>query len=267
MTSLIGYLAVPSYLLAFIFIAFRVNKQSNNTIFPSRKAVVATWALALFLHFIALYKPFVLEESLYLDFFSAGSHIAWLTSLILFITTCTRKIDILGLFLLPITSLLLLISLLSSPVEATQINGTLALHVLLSLLAYSTLFLATIQAAVLLIQKKHLHNHQSNRLIRSLPALQDMEKLLFHMILIGVILLTASLVSGFIVFDDLFAKKNIHKTVLSIIAWLVYSTLLIGHWKNGWRGRKASHWTFIAFVFLILAFFGSKFVRQFLLNN
>ena len=266
MTSLIGYLAVLSYLIAFIFIAFRANKRPESTIFSGQKIAVVTWALAIFLHFIALYKPFILEESLHLDFFSAGSHIAWLTSVILFITTCTRKIDILGLFLLPITSLLLLISLLSPPIEATQIHGTLAIHVLLSLLAYSTLFLATVQAAVLLIQNKHLHNHKSNRVIRSLPALQDMEKLLFHMIFIGVILLTASLASGFIVFDELFSKKNIHKTVLSIIAWLVYSTLLIGHWKNGWRGRKASHWTFIAFVFLILAFFGSKFVREFILQ-
>lgn len=269
MTPLIGYLAVFLYCMACFFIALRIKtaaKNSTSQFLIPRMAITITWITAILCHSFTLYNPLLSNESLYLDFFAAASHISLITSLILFVTTCRRRIDTLGLLVLPVTALLLLISLLYTPSKATPLNGALAVHVLLSLLAYGTLFLATVQAMVLYIQNKFLHNHRTNQLIRSLPALQDMERFLFHMIFTGVILLTAALVSGFLFLDDLFGKHVLHKTVLSITAWIVYTTLLIGHWKQGWRGRKATHWTFAAFALLILAFFGSKFVYEFLLQ-
>lgn len=269
MTSLTGYSAVLFYCLACFFIAIRIKKTSKNNTSSNtvkRSFVVVAWALAILLHLITLYQPLLFNESLYLAFFSAASHISLITSIILFVTTCKHKMDVLGLFVLPITALFLLLSIHYTPNKATSLDGALAAHVLLSLLAYGTLLLATVQATVLYLQNKLLHNHQTNQLTQSLPALQDMEKLLFHMIFTGVILLTASLMSGFIFLDDLFGKHVLHKTVLSMTAWIVYTTLLIGHWKQGWRGRKATHLTFAAFALLVLAFFGSKFVYEFLLQ-
>jgi len=271
MTPLTGYFAVFLYFLACFFIAFHIKNPSKNSISSNtvkKTAVVSTWALAILCHSYTLYKPLFFNESLHLDFFSAASHISLITSLILFITTSRHKIETLGLVVLPLTALFLLLSITTyTPNKATSLDGALAVHVLLSLLAYGILFLATVQATVLYVQNKRLHNHQTNQLIRSLPALQDMEKFLFHMIFTGVILLTAGLMSGFIFLDDLFGKHVLHKTVLSITAWVVYTTLLVGHWKKGWRGRKATHWTFIAFALLVLAFFGSKFVYEFLLQK
>ena len=270
MTSLTGYLAVFLYFLACFFIAFRIkniSKGSNFNHTVKKMVVVPAWAFAIFLHSITLYKPLFSNESLYLDFFSAASHISLITNLILFATICRHKMDVLGLFILPVTALSLFISINYMPSKAFSLDGALAVHVLLSLLAYSILFLATVQATGLYIQNWLLHNHQTNQVIRALPALQDMEKLLFHMIFTGVILLTAGLISGFIFFDNLFDKPVLHKTILSITAWVVYTTLLIGRWQKGWRGRKATSWTFAAFALLVLAYFGSKFVYEFLLQK
>ena len=63
----------------------------------------------------------------------------------------------------------------------------------------------------------------------------------------------------------MFAQHLVHKTVLSILAWFVFLILLIGHWKLGWRGRTAVRWTLSGFVSLMLAYFGSKFVLEFIL--
>ena len=63
----------------------------------------------------------------------------------------------------------------------------------------------------------------------------------------------------------MFAQQLAHKTILSIIAWIVFLILLIGHWKLGWRGRTAIRGTLIGFVFLMLAYFGSKFVLEIVL--
>jgi ABC-type uncharacterized transport system permease subunit len=47
----------------------------------------------------------------------------------------------------------------------------------------------------------------------------------------------------------------------------VFAILLWGRWRFGWRGRTAIHWTTGGFVFLMLAYFGSKFVLELVLHQ
>jgi ABC-type uncharacterized transport system permease subunit len=94
-----------------------------------------------------------------------------------------------------------------------------------------------------------------------------MESLLFQMIATGYALLTLALVTGILFLEDIFAQHLVHKTVLSIIAWLVFGILLWGRWRFGWRGRVAIRWTIGGFIFLMLAYFGSKFVLELVLNR
>ncbi len=92
-----------------------------------------------------------------------------------------------------------------------------------------------------------------------------MEQFLFQLITAGVILLTLSLMTGFLYVEDLFAQHLVHKTVLSLAAWLVFSILLWGRWRFGWRGRKAIRWTMAGFAVLLLAYLGTKFVIEFVI--
>ncbi len=265
-TNIFGILAIVFYLLSWLLIAWQFKSGSASR---SKTINSISWLVAVILHGAYLYLPLLSHDGLRLDLVSAGSQVLWLTSALLFVTTCTRKIEVLALFVIPFATLLLLLDMLTPfNGKSVQINGALGSHILLSLLGYSTLFLATLQALLLSVQNRHLHNHQPGGIfIRSLPALQDMEHLLFRLILTGVILLSAGLLTGFIFLEDLFGKQVLHKTVLSLIAWVVYTTLLIGHWRQGWRGRKAVKWTITAFVLLILAFFGSKFVQEVILSR
>ena len=120
---------------------------------------------------------------------------------------------------------------------------------------------------LLAIQDRHLHNRQPGGFIRALPPLQVMEALLFQMIGVGYVLLTLALLTGILFLEDIFAQHLVHKTVLSIIAWLVFGILLWGRWHFGWRGRVAIRWTIGGFIFLMLAYFGSKFVLELILNR
>lgn len=65
----------------------------------------------------------------------------------------------------------------------------------------------------------------------------------------------------------MFAQHLVHKTVLGIIAWLVFAVLLWGRWRFGWRGRTAIRWTLSGAVTLMLAYFGSKLVLELLLHR
>jgi ABC-type uncharacterized transport system permease subunit len=90
---------------------------------------------------------------------------------------------------------------------------------------------------------------------------------MFRLIGAGFVLLTLTLLSGVLFVDNLFAQHLVHKTVLSIAAWVVFGVLLFGRWRWGWRGRRAVRLTLAGMVILLLAFFGSKFVLEVLLHR
>jgi ABC-type uncharacterized transport system permease subunit len=67
--------------------------------------------------------------------------------------------------------------------------------------------------------------------------------------------------------DNLFAQHLAHKTILTILAWIVFAVLLWGHHVNGWRGGTAVRLTLGAFFLLLLAYVGSSIVLQFILHR
>jgi ABC-type uncharacterized transport system permease subunit len=74
------------------------------------------------------------------------------------------------------------------------------------------------------------------------------------------------LLSGWVFVEDMLAQHLAHKTLLASFAWLVFGVLLWGRQQLGWRGHKAIRWTLAGFCLLMLAYFGSKLVREFILH-
>ena len=140
-------------------------------------------------------------------------------------------------------------------------------HILTSIIAFSLFNIAAFQALLLAFQNHHLRHYNPNRLVLSIPSLQTMESLLFKMLGAGMIFLSIALVSGFVFIEDLFAQHLVHKTVLSILAWIVFGVLLTGRIRYGWRGKTAIRGTLIGFVALSLAYFGSKIVLELILKR
>src|SRR5690606_26045342 len=119
----------------------------------------------------------------------------------------------------PMAALSLLLALVTPETyQPRQFPPSIATHILLSILAYSVITIATLQALILALQDHWLRQHRSSPLMNVLPALEVMETLLFRMIAIGVALLAASIGSGLLFVDNLFAQHLVHKTVFSIIA-------------------------------------------------
>ena len=82
---------------------------------------------------------------------------------------------------------------------------------------------------------------------------------------LGFVLLSIAIATGAFLLDDLFAQHVAHKTVLTLMAWLVFAILLLGrHWR-GWRGRTAVRFTLTGFLLLLIGFIGSKFVLELVL--
>ena len=148
----------------------------------------------------------------------------------------------------------------------TQVSVGLEAHIILSFAAYCVLLMASVQALFLRLQIRELKQNTIHRFwVNKLPSLQTMEGLLFDTILVGFVLLSIALGIGFIYVDDLFAQHIIHKTVFSVLSWMLFGVLLIGNWRAGWRGKSAANITIYAFILLAIGFIGSKFVLELVL--
>ncbi len=264
---MLNLFAALAWLATWLLIGWRLRDRLQTRSPKYRGTLIALWVVALALHGWTIMHHTWQTASVSISFAAASSIVMWLCNLLLFLTMLRRPLETLGIFVVPFTLSAMLLPILS-PVQSVSIhldNG-LGIHIFTSLLAYSILTLAALQALLLALQNRHLHNHHPGGLIRTLPPLLDMEALLFKLILLGVILLSFGLLSGALYIDNLFAQHLVHKTILSIVAWVVFTVLLIGHWRYGWRGRIAIRWTLSGFFLLMLAFFGSKFVLEFLVK-
>lgn len=168
---------------------------------------------------------------------------------------------------LAIFTLLLAIGLNDATTPRTLDAGGLKAHVLLSIIAYSLMALAFSQAILLWIQNYQLKHRHIHDILRLLPPLQTMESLLFDLVSLGFIALSLSVISGFLYVDDLFAQHLAHKTFITLMALAVYFLLLLGRYLWGWRGMVAARWTLGGFFLLVLGYFGSKFVLEWILQR
>ena len=166
----------------------------------------------------------------------------------------------------PYASVLSVIMPASQPLSGVT-SQLIQWHIMISIIAYSLIMLRALQALALAYQDHAIRSHHPGGLIRFFPPLHDMETLLFQMLGFGFIFLTTALASGFFFVEDLFAQSLVHKTVLSIIGWFILAILLFGRYRFGWRGKIAIRWTLAAFVFIMLAYFGSKLVLEFILHK
>lgn len=236
---------------------------------PVRNQVFLVGTLAITLHFLVLYHGVVTTSGFNLGVFSAGSLVAWLIALFVLVAALYRPLMNLTVIVFPVAAAALAFEALLPGHRILPMEAPLGLrmHVVLSITAYSLLSIAALQAIMLAVADQQLRSKRPGAILGLLPPLQTMEELLFQLITLGFFLLTLGLLSGFMFVEDLFAQHLVHKTTLSIIAWLVFAVLLWGRRAFGWRGPVAVRYTLGGFVFLMLAFFGSKFVLELILKR
>ena len=261
-------IAIALYLSATGLIAWRLVRRGQS---PSPSRPLALWLIlaGLCMHGWLLYDGIFRAPGINLGFFNALVLTSWTVIALFSVSSLTKPVENLGLGLLPVAALTLLLeaSFPSPDFMRQAVGWDIKIHVLISMLAYSLLTLASVQAILLAIQDRHLRQRRPAGFIRALPPLQTMESMLFEMIGTGFALLTLALLSGFAFLEDMFAQHLVHKTVLSTLAWLMFGGLLIGRLRYGWRGKTAIVWTLSGFAVLILAYFGSKMVLELILHR
>lgn len=263
-TALFNIVAIAIYMAASGYLALQLYRKCGiNT-----RTLTIFAAAALTAHGIGAEGVIFAETGFQFGFFKISSLIFWVINLIVLLSGLKKPLHNLFLLLFPLSALSLLSSLIGDgpSLPYSQLNYGLASHILLSILAYSLLTIATLQALFLAYQNRQLRIKQPNGLVRRLPPLQTMEALLFEILWVGTLFLSASIATGFFFLEDFFAQHLAHKTIFSLTAWVIYATLLWGRHQLGWRGNTAIRWTLVGFVALMLAYFGTKLVLEVLLS-
>lgn len=263
---------VLTFLAAFFYIAgaatIAFDLALNEPRPKQRRIVLTTGVIAIFFHFLLSLHNVSSSGIIAYDLLNMLSLVFLVISALFIGSAFNKPIETLAIIIFPFSAAAVLANINTAIPLATDtaLDWSIQTHIMLSVLSYSLLTVAAFQAVMLSIQENHLHARQPGRFINTLPPLQIMEKLLFQTLGLGILLLTFALLSGFIFIEDIFAQHLVHKTGLSILAWIVFATLLWGRSHFGWRGQKAIKWVYSGYISLMLAYFGSKFVFQLILN-
>jgi len=257
-------LAGMAYLLVSLYIGWALIQEKSI----HKGASLGLLVVGMLAHATLLYPHIVTIYGLNLNLFNTLSLIS-LFFLFFYVMFCLyRPILSLGILAAPTALIGMIVGHIGrAPYRPiTDISVGLEAHILLSLAAYCVLLMAAVQALFLRLQIRELKHQSIHRFwVNKLPSLQSMESLLFDMLLVGFILLSIALGIGIIYVEDLMAQHLAHKTVFSLLSWLLFGALLIGHWRAGWRGKRAANLTISAFILLAIGFVGSKFVLEMLL--
>ena len=254
---------VDAYMPVFALIALVAYSVSLALIVPGllqknsgwRRMAILSAVIALISHAFALESRIIPGDGSVqnLSVLNVGSLVSLMICTVMTIVASKNR----GWLLLPIVYTFALINLALAtfmPNEfITHLEATpgMLVHIGLSLFAYATLIIAALYA----MQLAWIDYQLKNKMV--------IERKMFHITQVGVVLLTLTLCTGLFYMKNLFSVENIDKAVLSIIAWFVYIVLLWGHYHEGWRGRRVVWFNVAGAGILTLAYFGSRFIQQF----
>jgi len=168
----------------------------------------------------------------------------------------------LGLFLLPVIAIPLLfapflpLDASTPPIQTSSILETG--HLLVSMVAYAVLTMAAFHAIMLLLLDKALKKRLMHPVVQAMPALIPLENMMMSLVRWSVWLLLFSILTGLVwqwVDFSHFAIFN-HKVLLALVSFILLSWLIQQQRKGIWHARRTSQLLLLAYVFMLLAYFG-----------
>ena len=142
----------------------------------------------------------------------------------------------------------------------------LALHLALGIACYGLFAAAVVHGAIMGRAERRMRLAVDPN--SGMPLL-TLERLIFRFVTAGFVLLSATLVAGLLFSETLYGRawRWDHKAVFSVLSWITFAALLLGRWRFGWRGRIARRMLYVGALLLLLAYVGSRFVLEVLLER
>jgi ABC-type uncharacterized transport system permease subunit len=246
---------------AYAWPAFRARTM------PAR--VARLWVLCAWLLHGFLLGRSLLGEAAFFGFAPALSMTAWLVAAVyaiesqVFPQLSTRwGLSALG------AAAVLLAAIFPGHAMPDNTSLWLPVHLALGVASYGLFGIAMVHAALLTRTEARLR--QAIEPQSGLPLL-TLERLTFRFVVAGFALLSATLLMGWAFGDVVYGSGHAwrwnHKSIFSLLSWCTFAALLVGRFGFGWRGKRAIACLYLGSVFLLLAYIGSRFVMEVILER
>jgi ABC-type uncharacterized transport system permease subunit len=264
------------HLLTFVLysvlaILFWRAQAAGNAEQQNRGALGFAVIVPLALHGWLLYDTLFIWGALNLGLVYALSLILWLTVLVYWLARSFYPLSSLQTLVLPLAAVSTALPAIfpDAHILSQPASALFDTHVLMAMLAYSLFTIAALHAALMSLVEKRLHHAKLPKVLHNLPPLLTMETLLFRVIGVGFVLLTITVISGMLFSEKIFGHplQFSHMVLFGILSWMVFAVLLLGRHFKGWRGHTAVRWTLSGFGFLVLAYLGTRFVLEVILQR
>ncbi|SNY46539.1 ABC-type uncharacterized transport system, permease component [Arsukibacterium tuosuense] len=266
MTGLLPLFALAAYLLATGSVLMRLFHPKG----PHFKLMFSAGMVGLVLHMLALTQTLFTPAGQNFSLINVSSLVCWLVTVAVTLTALRTP----TILLLPVVygfAALMQIATLLVPqdlqLQHFEQNISLLVHITVAFLAYVVLTMATLYSFQVSYISTKLKQKDFIPVSQYLPPLMQAEAIQFRLLMAGTVLLGLALAIGVVFIDNWLDKANLHKTVLSTLAFLVFVSLCWGHARKGWRGKTAITLTIIGTSLLTLAYFGSRFVKEVIIDR
>ena len=149
-------------------------------------------------------------------------------------------------------------------VHSNPVSPWAPLHWLLGIASYGLFGVAVLHALMLNRAERQMRTSAATLSTDRGPPLMRLERLTFRFVAAGFAALTAAIVLGAWYADP---WRWDHKSIFSVLGWLVFAGLLAGRRAFGWRGATATRGVYAGAVLLLLAYVGSRFVLEVVLHR
>jgi len=174
-----------------------------------------------------------------------------------------------GLILVPLVLCMLVLAMTTDRhtvkiAEEYVSDQLFALHTVTAFLAYASFALSFVGSALYLLQNRALKRKEAGRFYRQLPPLDELEHMVYVTVVLGIPLMTVTLVTGFMWSKNAFGHYWIWepKVIFATFTWLLYVLVLYVRYIRSFRGTRLMIYTFASFSFVMVTFLGSNIFQQ-----
>jgi len=214
----------------------------------------------LLLNFFSLLNRARLLQSVpYQDLYGSMSLFAWFLGLTYLGLEIVHRQRSVGPFVLPFVLLLFVIAEYApvSPLAPPSGRGSLfALHVTLSILAYSAFAISFVLSLIYLIQNHVLRGRKPGATFWNYPSLQTLDRMSRSSVLMGIVALSIGIAAGFVSVYRVRGQvwEGDPKEIWSLLIFATYGSYLWLARTTAWRGARASYLSVVNFLFVLFSY-------------
>jgi cytochrome c-type biogenesis protein CcsB len=185
---------------------------------------------------------------------------AWCISLTFMAANFRYKISVLGAFILPLVSLLTIISQViweeNHAIPPSLRSGWVYFHSSIAFLAYAAFFLTFISGIFYLIQEKELKDKHFRFLYFRMPSLQVCDELMRRSLFTGFVLMSLTIITGAFWAQHAWGRfwSWDPKQTAALVTWFIYLILVNYCLSSKWRARRAAYISIIGFASTVFTF-------------